>query len=105
MCHHNTTVTCANATNHCEQQCHNLPNGRGITCSCFPGYQMNRETKKCEDIDECQSLSLHHCSHICINKKGSYDCECASGFEPSGENRTDCHPGGKKKNRLYCKHL
>jgi hypothetical protein len=93
-CHHNRTITCANQTNHCDQKCHDLPNGRGIVCSCNPGYKYNKESSKCEDIDECANLTLNYCSQICINTKGGFRCECAAGFEPSGVNRSDCHPGG-----------
>ncbi|CAF0957368.1 unnamed protein product [Adineta ricciae] len=92
-CHHNTTITCANQTNHCEHQCHDLPNNRGIVCACHPGYKYSKETSKCEDIDECQNITLNHCSQICINTKGSFRCECAAGFEPSAVNRSDCHAG------------
>ncbi|CAM4944086.1 unnamed protein product [Rotaria socialis] len=90
-CHHNTTLTCANQTSHCDQRCHDLPNGRGIVCSCNIGYKFNKESLKCEDINECENVTLNYCSQICINTKGGYQCECAAGFEPSGTNRSDCH--------------
>ena len=93
-CHHNITVTCANQTNHCDQRCHDLPNGRGIVCSCDVGYKYNKESFKCEDIDECGNSTLNYCSQICVNTKGGFRCECASGFQPSEVNRSDCHPGG-----------
>lgn len=94
-CHRNITLTCANQTNHCDQACHNLPNGRGIYCSCNPGYKFDKESSKCEDIDECENVTLNYCSQICINTKGSYQCGCAAGFVPSGTNRSDCHAIGK----------
>ena len=94
-CHHNITLTCANQTNHCDQRCHDLPNGRGIACSCNVGYKQNKESKKCEDIDECLNATSNYCSHNCMNTQGSYRCECAAGFSPSGVNRSDCHSGGK----------
>lgn len=93
-CHHNTTVTCTNQPNHCDQICQNLPNGRGILCSCHPGFRYNKESAKCEDIDECQNATLNYCSHVCINTKGGFQCECGLGFEPSAVNRSDCHPRG-----------
>ncbi|CAF5155509.1 unnamed protein product, partial [Rotaria magnacalcarata] len=100
-CHHNTTLTCANQTSHCDQRCHDLPNGRGIVCSCNTGYKFNKESLKCEDINECENVTLNYCSQICINIKGSYQCECATGFEPSGTNRSDCHAAGKTFDKIY----
>ncbi|CAF4219247.1 unnamed protein product, partial [Rotaria sp. Silwood2] len=91
-CNHNTTITCANQTNHCDQRCHDLPNGQGIVCSCNTGYKFNKESFKCEDINECEKVTLNYCSQICVNTKGGFRCECAAGFQPSGVNRSDCHP-------------
>jgi low density lipoprotein-related protein 2 len=96
LCHRNSTLTCANQINRCDQQCHDLTNGQGIVCSCHTGYKYNKESMICEDIDECQNSTLNYCSHICVNIKGSYRCECAAGFEPSHANRSDCYPTGKK---------
>ncbi|CAF4051809.1 unnamed protein product, partial [Rotaria sordida] len=93
LCNRTTTITCDNRTNHCDQRCHNLPNGRGIVCSCYTGYKYNRESYKCEDINECENVTLNYCSQICVNTKGSFRCECAAGFQPSAVNRSDCHPG------------
>ena len=98
-CHHNTNLTCANQANHCDQICHDLPNGRGIICSCNLGYRYNKESGKCEDIDECENSTLNYCSHVCINTKGGFRCECGPGFEPSAVDRSDCHPRG---NTIHC---
>ena len=35
----------------------------------------------CEDIDECYDIGPEVCFNgVCINTKGSYDCECSSGY-------------------------
>ncbi|CAF3041270.1 unnamed protein product, partial [Rotaria sp. Silwood2] len=87
----NDTMTC-NSTNNCDQRCHDLPNGRGIVCSCNTGYKLNKESFKCEDINECENVTLNYCSQKCLNTKGGFRCGCAAGFEPSAVNRSDCHP-------------
>ena len=84
-------MTCNSQPKPCDQRCHDLPNTRGVICACYPGYRFNKQTSTCEDIDECQNSTLNYCSQVCINIKGSYQCECASGFEPSAVNRSDCH--------------
>ena len=44
------------------------------------------------DIDEC-TTGVHNCTQNqqCVNRPGSFICECASGYEPSngGSKTTD----------------
>lgn len=49
-------------------------------CECLHGYRMNGDTA-CEDINECEQWPPV-CSQKCINEKGSYKCECISGYYP-----------------------
>jgi len=82
--------------NVCEQSCINLSNEalEGFVCSCNPGFRLVKhdnvdennyssadgiskiKSHSCEDINECESVKTHHCSQICINIKGSYECNC-----------------------------
>ncbi|CAL1534449.1 unnamed protein product, partial [Lymnaea stagnalis] len=48
-------------------------------CFCNFGYQLGKDNKTCEDIDECQ-LGLAACQHTCVNTVGSYNCRCHNGF-------------------------
>ena len=32
------------------------------------------------DVDECQSESQNNCLHDCINTRGSFSCQCRSGY-------------------------
>ena len=43
------------------------------------------------DINECE-LSVHGCSHMCINTDGDYNCACYYGFT-LGNNRKSCEKG------------
>lgn len=44
----------------------------------------------CQDIDECESSSLNHCPHECINLKGSYQCKCSSEYKDTHGDGTVC---------------
>jgi hypothetical protein len=87
----------------CEHNCTDLNELAGFVCSCHHGFKMVKlnisetpsgdqatatEFRKhsCVDIDECESYSSH-CSQICLNLKGSYQCKCA-------ENYIDSHGDG-----------
>ncbi len=44
-----------------------------------------------EDVDECYT-GRHGCEHICINKRGSFECACYEGYEPSFYDNKRCEP-------------
>lgn len=52
----------------------------GYLCTCPKGYQVDKNnTKRCVDIDECAKFGSH-CSQICENLEGSFECKCRPGF-------------------------
>ncbi|RNA22802.1 low-density lipo receptor-related 2, partial [Brachionus plicatilis] len=99
-CYNNQTIktdsdmSCSSNSSLCEHECTNLANKNGFFCSCHHGFKMvkangtssiHRHT--CEDIDECQTIEMNHCTHLCLNTKGSFECKCA-------ENYLDMHRDG-----------
>ncbi|XP_033977868.1 fibulin-2 [Trematomus bernacchii] len=67
----------------CSQQC--LAVADRALCSCFPGFRLKRDGRKCEDINECV-LGTHNCGigFVCENTLGSFLCnhkpKCITGF-------------------------
>ncbi|KAG8047709.1 hypothetical protein GUJ93_ZPchr0008g12087 [Zizania palustris] len=50
------------------------------TCRCSSGYQGNPYIPNgCQDIDECAQWDLHSCYGTCINKPGTFHCQCPDG--------------------------
>lgn len=52
-------------------------------CICVQGYVRDHDTGKCRDVDECTELREKPAcgiNAICKNLPGSYDCQCAPGF-------------------------
>ncbi|XP_077886063.1 collagen and calcium-binding EGF domain-containing protein 1 isoform X3 [Ictidomys tridecemlineatus] len=90
---------CAQAP--CEQQC--TDNFGRVLCTCYPGYQYDRERHRkrekpyCLDIDECATSNKTLCEHICVNTVGSYRCECREGYVLEDDGRT-CTRGDKYPN-------
>ncbi|CAF0878378.1 unnamed protein product [Rotaria sordida] len=64
-----------------------------IVCPRNTRYKYNKESFTCEDINEYENVTLNYCSQICVNKRGSFRCECATGFQRSAVNRSDCYAG------------
>ncbi|XP_055844737.1 putative vitellogenin receptor isoform X2 [Episyrphus balteatus] len=61
----------------CEHKCKATP--LGAKCSCFDGYKLDVDQKKCIDIDECVE-GPNPCAQLCANTNGGYRCTCYSGF-------------------------
>ena len=64
-------------TMNCNYKCQKTP--LGPICTCPKGQRIDKEEKtKCVDIDECAESDV--CSQTCINTKGSYKCQCETGY-------------------------
>ena len=61
-----------------SQRCENEPVG-SYTCECAEGFLYAASSQACEDIDECETGN-GDCLHLCINRMGSYFCECKFGY-------------------------
>ncbi|XP_056018220.1 low-density lipoprotein receptor-related protein 4-like isoform X2 [Ostrea edulis] len=58
-----------------------IPTGvKNRRCDCLDGYRLVGNTS-CEDVNECDQWPPG-CSQKCVNEKGSYKCECMSGYFP-----------------------
>ncbi|XP_035376859.1 low-density lipoprotein receptor-related protein 1B [Electrophorus electricus] len=65
-------------------------------CECRAGFQRDRRSRQCEEVDECSLFGT--CSQHCINTKGSYKCACDGNFkEIDGE----CITKGPEDQVLY----
>ncbi|XP_021357392.1 fibulin-1-like isoform X1 [Mizuhopecten yessoensis] len=53
---------------------------------CQPGHEVDPNTQVCVDIDEC-GRNLHDCrqNQRCINRPGSYICDCPKGYRVGQE--------------------
>jgi len=46
-------------------------------CHCPHGFRLGRDTKTCEDVNECLLRNGHGpCQDTCINTNGGYKCSC-----------------------------
>jgi Calcium-binding EGF domain/EB module/EGF-like domain len=72
-----------NATMKCNAADSNCHNGR---CQCKSGFVQRK--KKCVNIDECEEGYPNKCDFNakCIDRVGTYDCECKDGFRDSNPN-------------------
>ena len=69
--------------NQCQHHCYNTPGS--FYCSCPPGYRLSGNRRTCEDVDECDELSVD-CGpeQMCFNRRGDYVClsdSCPPGYE------------------------
>jgi len=71
----------------------------GYRCDCYPGYSgspcIGMYGRSCNvmqanivmvDINECFIVGANNCSanQVCVNTPGSFNCDCASGYQPQG---------------------
>ncbi|XP_055910424.1 putative vitellogenin receptor [Eupeodes corollae] len=61
----------------CDHKCRPTP--FGARCSCFDGYKLGADQKKCVDVNECVE-GPNPCAQLCENTNGGYRCTCYSGF-------------------------
>ncbi|KAK2151436.1 hypothetical protein LSH36_363g02040 [Paralvinella palmiformis] len=68
-----------------HQKCHNTIGSyvcRNVL-SCGPGFELNENGNKCEDVDECLT-GTDDCNAPlmqCINRPGTYMCQCPEGYQ------------------------
>eukprot|EP00095_Tigriopus_kingsejongensis_P006042 maker-scaffold651_size119386-snap-gene-0.25 protein:Tk06042 transcript:maker-scaffold651_size119386-snap-gene-0.25-mRNA-1 annotation:"hypothetical protein DAPPUDRAFT_303147" len=67
----------------CEQLCALDSAGGEPMCQCHGGYVLQVDGRSCLDIDEC-AVENGGCDHLCINKPGTFMCECSKGFKVQG---------------------
>lgn len=60
----------------------------GFTCHCDRGYEHDRTSHSCRDIDECQSNPCDSPAR-CQNTPGGYECRCPDGYRAVGRDRCE----------------
>ncbi len=67
--------------------CHNIPGSR--RCVCDRGY--DGDGVSCADIDECAEDPALCANGVCLNRLGSFVCECQMGYmHPDPDDQTAC---------------
>ena len=51
-----------------------------FTCDCHIGYEKDRKTGECIDIDECRDPQFCGANMICQNRIPMFSCDCKPGF-------------------------
>ena len=68
-------------------QCVTPPDGEGVAGEegpCEDGYEMSGG-QRCEDVDECATDGANGgCDQLCVNKPGSFMCDCRKGYNAQG---------------------
>lgn len=63
----------------CSHFCLATPNGG--KCYCNDGYEMAKDGRSCQDLNECTAMKDQGvCSQDCTNFKGGYLCSCKEGY-------------------------
>ncbi|XP_069881767.1 EGF-containing fibulin-like extracellular matrix protein 1 isoform X1 [Dipodomys merriami] len=66
-----------------------IPSNPSHRIQCAAGYEQS-EHNLCQDIDEC-TAGTHNCraDQVCINLRGSFTCQCPTGYQKRGEQCVD----------------
>lgn len=77
----------------CSHECAVAP-GKGVVCSCPPGFQIASDGRICEVLDYCTKHL--RCSQVCEQHKNTVKCSCYPGWSlgPDGDS---CHSTGNAK--------
>ncbi|XP_069042444.1 latent-transforming growth factor beta-binding protein 4 isoform X2 [Lepisosteus oculatus] len=62
--------------------------GGGYSCICNPGYQLNAQQTRCQDVDECRRSPPPCGGGRCENSEGGYRCTCPVGYRPGPQGRS-----------------
>lgn len=91
-----TPNPCDNNNGGCKHKCNY--NTYSHYCSCSPGYELDKDNKTCNDINEC--LVPGTCSQGCDNVRGGYKCSCLAGYTLDPKGRY-CRAGGREPYLLF----
>lgn len=70
---------------------------------CERGFELNRHTGECEDVDECRQQPDLCRFGDCVNSYGSFRCECLTGYRNVGnvcEDIDECADGSHRCSQL-----
>ncbi|XP_073254002.1 retinoschisin-like [Porites lutea] len=76
---------CRSGHSDCQHLC--IYTNPGFRCDCHPGFELH-QMNRCKDVDECKNgdnkcdLKAAHC----VNKPGSYSCQCKEGYQQMDNN-------------------